>query len=283
MLSDVSFLLHIDEQILSALREDAPGYDLSAAVAPPSARGRAALTAKQDGVLAGLPVFRRVFTLLDASFRFDSALADGADVARGQTIGELSGNARALLTGERTALNYLQRLSGVATKTRRFAELLRGRHTRLVDTRKTTPNMRLLEKYAVTVGGGGNHRFCLSDAVMLKDNHLSAAGGVAKAVAAARAAAPFTCRVEVEAETLGQVREALEAGADIIMLDNMNADTMREALALISGRALTECSGGVTEERLLEIAETGCDYVSCGALTHSAGVLDFSIKGLTLC
>ena len=257
----VTFKLNIDDYLLHALQEDITSEDVSTnAVMPSAVRGTAQLLAKEDGILCGLQVFERVFHLLDS--------------------GTLTGDIRVLLSGERTALNYLQRMSGIATFTKGFADELRGTRTRLLDTRKTTPNMRPFEKYAVTVGGGYNHRYNLSDGVLLKDNHIGAAGSVRRAVEMAREYAPFVRKVEVEVETLEMVQEALDAGADIIMLDNMDTETMAEAVRMIGGRALTECSGNVTRERLREIAALGVDYVSSGALTHSAPILDLSLKNL---
>ncbi|MDR3321753.1 MAG: carboxylating nicotinate-nucleotide diphosphorylase, partial [Synergistaceae bacterium] len=242
--------------------------------------GAADLIVKQSGVLAGLQVFERVFTLLDSGAVFETAFQDGDEVNAGVLAGRLTGNMRALLSGERTALNFLQRMSGIATLTRRCADILRGCRTKLVDTRKTTPGLRILEKYAVKAGGAENHRYNLSDAVLLKDNHISAAGGVKNAIDKARKYTPFVCKIEVEAETLEMVKEAVDAGADVIMLDNMDNAAMKEAVRLIGGRAKTECSGNVTEERLREIAEIGLDFVSSGALTHSCGIMDISMKNL---
>lgn len=281
MISGVTMKLNMDDLILAALREDITSEDISAnAVLPEEAQGCVDLIAKQDGVMAGLPVFERVFALLDDRTKFETPLRDGDEVTNGQQIGKLTGSMRVLLSGERTALNYLQRMSGIATLTRRCARLLEGSKTKLVDTRKTTPGMRIFEKYAVRAGGGGNHRYNLSDAILLKDNHIAAAGGVKNAVERARAYASFVCKIEVEVESMHMVEEALEAGADIIMLDNMSNEQMREAAQLIGGRAKTECSGNVTEERLKEIASIGVDYVSSGALTHSSGILDISLKNM---
>lgn len=271
-----------DDYILRALKEDVSWEDVTTnAVLPTAKRGKAQLICKQDGIIAGLWVFERVFALLDENCNFTSYFRDGDSVKKGDLIGELSGDMRIILTGERTALNYLQRMSGIATHTAEMVRELSGSATKLLDTRKTTPNMRPFEKYAVQVGGAGNHRYNLSDGVLIKDNHISAAGGITKAIALARAHAPFVRKIEVEAETPEMVREALEAGADIILLDNMDAGTMREAVAWIAGRAETECSGNITKERLREIAATGVNYVSSGALTHSATILDFSLKNLT--
>ncbi len=273
--------LNATELIRMALKEDITSEDVSAnAVIGEEDAGSAELLCKSSGVLCGLWVFERAFKLLNPAVYLETTFKDGDYVEKGTKIGTVYGNLRALLGGERTALNYLQRMSGIATLTREYASVLEGTNTVLLDTRKTTPNMRLFEKYAVTVGGGKNHRYNLSDGVLLKDNHISAAGGVAKAVEAARAYAPFVRKIEVETETLQQVRQAVDAGADIIMLDNMDDDTMKEAVSLIAGRAKTECSGNVTKERLKEIAAIGVDYVSCGALTHSAPIMDLSLKNM---
>lgn len=278
-----SFVLIVDEHIKRALREDITSEDVStAAVMPEAHRGTVELIAKQDGVIAGLQVFERTFKILDPTARFDAAVSDGQRISSGQLLGVVRADVRALLSGERVALNYLQRMSGIATKTRQAVDALAdaGSKTVIVDTRKTTPGMRIFEKEAVRLGGGGNHRFNLSDGVMLKDNHLDAAGGIANAVRAARSRAPFVRKIEVECETLEQVSEAVEAGADIIMLDNMSTQQMKEALSLIDGRAETECSGNVDIDALQGIAALGVDYVSSGALTHSAGILDLSMKHL---
>ena len=278
-----SFVLIVDEHIKRALCEDITSEDAStAAVMPEAHRGTVELIAKQDGVIAGLQVFERTFKILDQAARFDAAVVDGQRISSGQLLGVVHADVRALLSGERVALNYLQRMSGIATKTRQAVDILAeaGSKTVIVDTRKTTPGMRIFEKEAVRLGGGGNHRFNLSDGVMLKDNHLDAAGGIANAVKAARSRAPFVRKIEVECETLQQVSEALEARADIIMLDNMSTQQMKEALSLIDGRAETECSGNVDIDALQGIATLGVDYVSSGALTHSAGILDLSMKHL---
>lgn len=278
-----SFVLMVDEHIKSALREDITSEDVStAAVMPQAHRASVELIAKQDGVIAGLDVFERVFKILDAEAVFQRAVEDGSRIERGQLLGMVFADVRALLSGERVALNYLQRMSGIATKTRQAVDVLAqaGSETVIIDTRKTTPGMRIFEKEAVRLGGGGNHRFNLSDGVMLKDNHLDAAGGVRQAVQAARARAPFVRKIEVECETLQQVEEAVQAGADIIMLDNMDVQVMKQALALIDGRAETECSGNIDVDALRAIAGLGVDYVSSGALTHSAGILDLSMKHL---
>ncbi len=281
MISGVTMKINMDEYILHALKEDITSEDVSTnAVMPDKKQGTAQLICKADGIICGLEVFERTFTLLDETFRFDTDVKDGDRVEKGQLIGTLFGDIRALLSGERTALNYLQRMSGIATITNEYAKELEGTKTTLLDTRKTTPNMRPFEKYAVTVGGGRNHRYNLSDGVLLKDNHIGAAGSVKKAIEMAKDYAPFVRKIEIETETIEQVKEALEAGADIIMLDNMDNDTMKKCVELIGGKAETECSGNVTKERLREIAAIGVDYVSSGALTHSAPVLDVSLKNL---
>ncbi|MGN1098604.1 MAG: carboxylating nicotinate-nucleotide diphosphorylase, partial [Clostridia bacterium] len=271
MINGVTMKINIDNYILNALREDITSEDVSTnAVMPEARKGRAELICKEDGIICGLEVFERVFRLLDEGSVFETDLKDGDRVKKGQLMGVIYGDIRALLSGERTALNYLQRMSGIATYTNVYAKLLEGSGTTLLDTRKTTPNMRPFEKYAVKVGGGCNHRYNLSDGVLLKDNHIGAAGSVAKAVAMAREYAPFVRKIEVEVETMEQVKEAVAAGADIIMLDNMTNEQMAEAVKYIDGRAETECSGNVTADRLREIAAIGVDYVSSGALTHSA-------------
>ncbi len=279
--SKVTQRLYWDEALLAALKEDIPWEDVSAnAVVPEDARGTADLIAKAEGVLAGLPVFCRTFELLDGSAAFTLLKEEGARVKAGDVILKLEGNMRAILSGERTALNFLQRMSGIATYTRTMAELLEGTGTLLLDTRKTTPLLRSFEKYAVTVGGGSNHRFNLSDGVLLKDNHIGAAGGVRQAIERARAYAPFVRKIEVEVETLEELSEAMEAGADIVMLDNMKGELLREAVRRAKGRVRTEISGNVTRENVKEYAALGVDYISSGALTHSAPILDLSLKHL---
>ena len=280
-ISDVTMKLNMDRYLLLALEEDITSEDVSAnAVMDQPCLGEVELICKQSGVLAGLQVFSRVFELLDERFTMESFCADGDRVEPGQRLALLRGDIRALLSGERTALNFLQRMSGIATHTAELVSLLQGSGITLLDTRKTTPNLRIFEKYAVTVGGGTNHRYNLSDGVMLKVKHIGAAGGIKPAVARARAYAPFVRKIEVETETLEQVREAVEAGADIIMLDNMDPDTMKEAVALIAGRAQTECSGNVTAENIAQLRDIGVDYISSGALTHSSPILDLSLKHL---
>ncbi len=279
--NEVTQILHFDEVILNTLREDIPWEDVSAnAVVPAGAKGRAELIAKASGVLAGLNVFARTFALLDSNAEVKFYKNEGDEVGKGELVAEVAGDMRAILSGERTALNFLQRMSGIATYTRRAVRLLSGSKTKLVDTRKTTPLLRSFEKYAVRVGGAGNHRFNLSDGVLLKDNHIGAAGGVKEAIAAAKNYAPFVRKIEIEVETIEQLKEALEAGADIVMLDNMPPDMLKEALSLAKGRAETEISGNVTEENIRVYAELGADYISSGALTHSAPILDLSLKNL---
>ena len=279
MINGVTMALNVDDILRAALKEDITSEDVStnAVVTGPS-QGSAQLIAKQDGVLAGLKVFERVFWLLDPSVKFETEYQDGQAVKCGTLIGTVFGDMRVLLSGERTALNYLQRMSGIATMTRRYAEILRGSKTKLLDTRKTTPNMRVFEKYAVKVGGGVNHRYNLSDGILLKDNHIGAAGGVAKAVKMARQYASFVRKIEVEVETLEQVKEAVEAGADIIMLDNMSCEDMTKAVQRVDGKVLLEASGNVTAETIRGIAETGVDIISLGALTHSVKAFDISLK-----
>lgn len=281
MINGVTMKISVDDYLLNTLKEDITYEDVSAnAVMPEDKQGRADLICKQDGIICGLDVFRRVFELLDPTSRFESDYKDGDRVSKGDKIGVIYGDVKAILSGERTALNYLQRMSGIATITREYVDELSGCSATLLDTRKTTPNMRPFEKYAVKVGGATNHRYNLSDGVLLKDNHIGAAGSVTRAIEMAKEYAPFVRKIEIETETLDQVKEAVEAGADIIMLDNMDNDTMRKAVELIDGRAQTECSGNVTKERLREIAELGVDYISCGALTHSAPIMDVSLKNL---
>ena len=279
----ITFKLVADDLILQALREDITFEDISTASVCPTARAaEVQLIAKADGIIAGLDVFARTFELLDPATMVEAEVADGDAVTAGQRIAWVRGDARVLLSGERVALNYLQRMSGIATYTHNMASALEGTKTVLVDTRKTTPGMRVFEKAAVAIGGGRNHRYNLSTAVMLKDNHIDAAGGVAQAVAAARAHASFTATVEVECENLQMVREAVEAGADIIMLDNMDHDDMAAAIELIGGRAKTEVSGNVDAGNIRALADLGVDYISSGALTHSAPILDLSLKHLTM-
>lgn len=274
-------LLAADKFIKMALEEDINSEDVTTnSVMPHYKKGQVELICKEDGIVAGLQVFQRVFQLLDSKTEVVFDVQDGEAVQKGQHMATVVGDIRVLLSGERTALNYLQRMSGIATYTNKVAKLLEGTKTTLLDTRKTTPCMRIFEKYAVTVGGGSNHRYNLSDGVLLKDNHIDAAGSVKAAVLAAKAYAPFVRKIEVETESLEQVQEALEGGADIIMLDNMTPDMMAEAVKLIDGRAKTECSGNITKENIEKITAIGVDYVSSGALTHSAPILDISLKHL---
>lgn len=280
-MNPITMKAQIDPLLLAALREDISNEDVSTnAVIREETPGEVELLAKQDGVIAGLDVFARVFTLLDERTEVTFLCKDGDAVRSGQLLGRVRGDIRVLLSGERVALNLLQRMSGIATCAREMAAALQGTNTRLLDTRKTTPGLRILEKYAVRVGGGYNHRFNLSDGILLKDNHIAAAGGVREAVRLAREYAPFLQKVEVEVETLEMVDEAVAAGADVIMLDNMSVEDMREAVRRIAGRAQTECSGNVTREKLQALADISVDYISSGALTHSAPILDISMKHL---
>ncbi len=280
-MNPITMQLVADKYIKMALEEDINSEDVSTnAVMPEYKKGEVELICKEDGIIAGLMVFERVFTLLDPKTQVTCHVKDGDEVKKGEVLAVVTGDIRVLLSGERTALNYLQRMSGIATYTRSVTRLLEGTKTTLLDTRKTTPGMRVFEKYAVRVGGGANHRYNLSDGVLLKDNHIDAAGSVTQAVQAARAYAPFVRKIEVETEDLDMVREAVEAGADIIMLDNMTPEQMAEAVRIINGRAETECSGNVTKENINTIAHLGVDYISSGALTHSAPILDISLKHL---
>ncbi len=282
MINGVTMRINVDEYLLNTLKEDITSEDVSTnAVMPEDKQGKADLICKQDGIICGLDIFKRTFELLDPTSRFEANFKDGDRVKKGDLLGVIYGDIKAILSGERTGLNYLQRMSGIATITREYMDELKGYSTTLLDTRKTTPNMRPFEKYAVTVGGATNHRYNLSDGVLLKDNHIGAAGSITKAIQMAKAYAPFVRKIEIETETLEQVKEALDAGADIIMLDNMDNETMKKAVEIINGKAQTECSGNVTKERLKEIAEIGVDFVSCGALTHSAPIMDISLKNLT--
>ena len=280
-MNPITMQLVADKYIKMALEEDINNEDVSTnAVMPEYKKGEVLLICKEDGIIAGLQIFERVFTLLDPDTKVAFKVKDGDEVKKGELLAVVTGDVRVLLSGERTALNYLQRLSGIATYTHNVAKLLEGTKTKLLDTRKTTPGMRVFEKYAVRVGGGCNHRYNLSDGVLLKDNHIDAAGGVKQAVEAARAYAPFVRKIEVETENLDMVKEAVEAGADIIMLDNMTPEVMAEAVRIINGRAETECSGNITKENINTITSLGVDYVSSGALTHSAPILDISLKHL---
>lgn len=280
-MNKITMTLQADNLILEALKEDISSEDVTTnSVMKEAVRGEVELICKQDGIIAGLDVFKRVFELLDNSVEVEFYCKDGDEVKNKQLMGKVTGDIRVLLSGERVALNYLQRMSGIATYTHSVSSLLEGSKTKLLDTRKTTPNMRIFEKYAVRVGGGYNHRYNLSDGVLLKDNHIGAAGSVTKAVQMAKEYAPFVRKIEVEVENLDMVKEAVEAGADIIMLDNMTTEEMQEAIRIIGGRAETECSGNVTKENISRITSLGVDYVSSGALTHSAPILDISLKNL---
>ena len=273
--------INADELILQALNEDITSEDITtSSVMPHYQAGEVDLICKQDGVIAGLEVFKRVFELLDEKTEVIFYFKDGDAVKKGEKIGVVRGDIRVLLSGERTALNYLQRMSGIATYTREIANLLKGTKTKLLDTRKTTPNMRIFEKYSVKVGGGYNHRYNLSDGILLKDNHIGAAGGVKEAIKMAKEYAPFVRKIEIEVESLDMLKEALEAGADIIMLDNMSVEDMKTAVELCRGRAETECSGNVTRENVERLVDIGVDYISSGALTHSSPILDLSLKNL---
>lgn len=280
-MNNISMKLNADPLILSALQEDITSEDITTnSVMPHYQLGEVELICKEDGVIAGLDVFKRVFTLLDENTEVTFSCKDGDRVRKGEKLGIIRGDIRVLLSGERTALNFLQRMSGIATYTRKIVDLLEGSKTKLLDTRKTTPNMRVFEKYAVKVGGGYNHRYNLSDGILLKDNHIGAAGGVKEAVQMAKEYAPFVRKIEIEVENLDMLREALEAGADIIMLDNMSVEDMREAVKLCAGKAETECSGNVTKENVAKLMDIGVDYISSGALTHSSPILDLSLKNL---
>ena len=279
MLDNITMKLNAEPLILSALREDITSEDVSTNCVMPEAKaGQADLICKQDGIICGLDVFARVFTLLDADTQVEFYVKDGDEVTNGQLLGVVKGDIRVILSGERTALNYLQRMSGVATYTRNMVGLLDGSGIKLLDTRKTSPNNRIFEKYAVRVGNGNNHRYNLSDGVLLKDNHIGAAGSVTRAVEMAKEYAPFVRKIEIETETLSQVKEAVEAGADIIMLDNMDNDTMAQAVKIVDGKALLEASGNLTKERLRSVAELGVDILSIGALTHSVEAFDISMR-----
>lgn len=280
-MNNITMKMNADEMILNALKEDITSEDITTnSVMREYKLGEVELICKEDGIIAGLEVFKRVFELLDPKTEVTFFRKDGEKVLNGEKLGIIRGDIRVLLSGERTALNYLQRMSGIATYTRMIADLLEGTKTKLLDTRKTTPNMRVFEKYAVKVGGGYNHRFNLSDGILLKDNHIGAAGGVKQAVQMAKEYAPFVRKIEVEVENLDMLKEALDAGADIIMLDNMTVEEMKEAVKIVAGRAETECSGNVTKENVAKLVDIGVDYISSGALTHSAPILDLSLKNL---
>lgn len=281
MYDQVTLKLNVDPLILSALREDISSEDVSSNCVMKKAQlGEVDLICKQDGIICGLQVFERVFTLLDETTNAEFYVEDGDEVKSGQLLGKLKGDIRVLLCGERTALNYLQRMSGIATYTHEVASLLKGTKTKLLDTRKTTPNNRIFEKYSVRIGGGNNHRYNLSDGVLLKDNHIGAAGGVKEAITMAKEYAPFVRKIEVEVESFDMVKEAVEAGADIIMLDNMSHEQLKEAITFIDGRAEVEVSGNVTRENIAKLTDLGVDYISSGALTHSAPIMDISLKNL---
>ena len=280
-MNNISMKVNADQLIMSALQEDITSEDITTnSVMSHYQLGEVELICKEDGIIAGLDVFKRVFTILDETTEVTFYCKDGDAVKKGEKLGLIRGDIRVLLSGERTALNFLQRMSGIATYTSKIAQLLKGTKTKLLDTRKTTPNMRAFEKYAVKVGGGYNHRYNLSDGILLKDNHIGAAGGVKEAVQMAKEYAPFVRKIEIEVENLDMLREALEAGADIIMLDNMSVEDMREAVKLCAGKAETECSGNVTKENVAKLVDIGVDYISSGALTHSSPILDLSLKNL---
>jgi len=280
-MNNITMKLNADDLILASLKEDITSEDITTnSVMPEFKAGEVELICKEDGVIAGLEVFKRVFVLLDPNTEVVFNCKDGDRVKNGQKLGVVKGDIRVLLSGERTALNFLQRMSGIATYTRKIADLLEGSKTKLLDTRKTTPNMRVFEKYAVRVGGGYNHRFNLSDGILLKDNHIGAAGGVKEAIRMAKEYAPFVRKIEVEVESIEMLKDALDAGADIIMLDNMSVDDMKEAVRLTAGKAETECSGNVTKENVAKLVDIGVDYISSGALTHSSPILDLSLKNL---
>ena len=280
-MNSISMKLNADKLIMSALQEDITSEDITTnSVMPDYQLGEVELICKEDGVIAGLDVFKRVFELLDENTKVTFTVKDGDLVKKGEKLGLVQGDIRVLLSGERTALNFLQRMSGIATYTRKIADLLKGSKTKLLDTRKTTPKMRIFEKYAVKVGGGYNHRYNLSDGILLKDNHIGAAGSVAEAIRMAKEYAPFVRKIEIEVENLDMLKEALEAGADIIMLDNMSVEDMKEAVKLAAGKVETECSGNVTKENVAKLVDIGVDYISSGALTHSSPILDLSLKNL---
>lgn len=280
-MNKITMQLNADELILSALKEDITSEDITTnAVMRKYQKGEVQLICKQDGIIAGLDVFKRTFELLDSDTECEMNFKDGDSVKNGDIVAVLRGDIRVLLSGERTALNYLQRMSGIATYTHSIVDMLEGTKTKLLDTRKTTPNMRVFEKYAVKVGGGCNHRYNLSDGILLKDNHIGAAGGVREAVIMAKEYAPFVRKIEIEVENLEMLKEAVDAGADIVMLDNMTPEMMREAVNLVRGKAETECSGNVTKENIARLTDIGVDYISSGALTHSAPIMDLSLKNL---
>lgn len=280
-MNTITMKLQADHLIMEALKEDISSEDVSTnAVMKEYVKGEVELICKEDGIIAGLDVYARVFELLDEKTETTLYCKDGEAVKKGQLLGKVTGDIRVLLSGERVALNYLQRMSGIATYTHSVAELLKGSKTKLLDTRKTTPNMRIFEKYAVRAGGGFNHRYNLSDGVLLKDNHIGAAGGVKEAILAAKEYAPFVRKIEIEVENLEMVKEAADAGADIIMLDNMSDEMLKEAIGIIDGKAEIEVSGNVTAENIERLKNLGVDYISSGALTHSAPIMDISLKNL---
>ena len=282
-MNNITMKMNADELILSALREDITSEDITTnAIIREEKLGQVQLICKEDGVLAGLDVYKRVFELIDDEAVLETSFKDGDEVHNGDVIAILKADVRAILSGERVALNYLQRMSGVATHTRKIVKLLEGSNITLLETRKTTPKNRIFEKYSVKVGGGSNHRYNLSDGILIKDYHIDAAGSITEAVRMAREYAPFVRKIEVEVENMDMLKEALEAGADIIMLDNMSVDEMKEAVKIIDGRAQTECSGNVTKEKVKSLKDVGVDFISCGALTHSSPVLDYSMKHLTI-
>lgn len=275
--------INVDNLILMALREDVSNEDITTnSILREKNLGKVKLICKENGILAGIEVFKRVFQLLDENIEFSITKKDGEQIIKNEVIGEVYGDVRAILTGERTALNYLQHMSGIATYTNNMVKLLKGSNIKLLDTRKTTPNMRIFDKYSVKIGGGYNHRYNLSDGVLIKDNHIDAAGSISEAVRLVRSYVPFVRKIEVEVENLEMLAEALEAGADIIMLDNMSPELMKEAVKIIAGRAETECSGNISKENIEKIKDIGVDYISSGALTHSAPILDFSLKHLQI-
>ena len=277
----ITMKMNMDHLILMALKEDISSEDITTnSVMREYKKGTAQLICKQDGIIAGLPVFERTFHLIDEKTEVKFYAKDGDSVKKGEILAEVTGDIRVILSGERTALNFLQRMSGIATYTNNVVKLLEGSNIKLLDTRKTTPNIRIFEKYAVKIGGGNNHRYNLSDGILLKDNHIGAAGGVKNAIKMAKEYAPFVRKIEVEVENLQMMKEALEAGADIIMLDNMTPEMMKEAVKMAEGKAVTECSGNITKENIKNVIETGVDYISSGALTHSAPILDVSLKNL---
>lgn len=277
MVNMLNFLI-VDDIIKRALKEDSPYGDVTvSAIVSPLERAEVDLIAKEDGIICGLDIFKRVFEIL-GEVEVNMFVKDGDLVKNTMVIGKVTGNAGNILVGERIALNLLQRMSGIATLTNKYVKKLEGANTKILDTRKTTPNLRVLEKYAVKIGGGVNHRFSLSDGILIKDNHIGYAGGIKEAIELAKKNSSFVRKIEVETETKDQVLEALEAGADIIMLDNMSPDLARDMVKLINGRALTECSGNITLDTVTDYGKTGVDYISSGELTHSVKAFDISLK-----